>query len=365
MSETHESPLRVSLGERSYEIHVAPGALARAGELIPRPGDSTAFIITHPIVARLHGKALAAGLRGLPAETILVPSGERQKSIRRAALLWDELLRRGADRRSLVIAFGGGVIGDLAGFVAATYMRGVPYVQIPTTLLAQVDSSVGGKVAINHPRAKNLIGAFHQPRLVLADVLALSTLSARNYREGLAEVVKHAVIADADLFAWLEQNAAAILQRDPGVLARLVRRNCEIKAGVVSADERETGLRSTLNFGHTAGHAVESLASYGQLRHGEAVAIGMMAAARIARLTGLFPEAEEARLGALLAAFRLPVRIEGASAAAVLDVMRADKKSLGGLPRFVLPTRIGHVEFGREVPAAVVQKALEEVGARD
>jgi 3-dehydroquinate synthase len=261
-----------------------------------------------------------------------------------------------------VVAFGGGVIGDLAGFVAATYMRGVPYVQIPTTLLAQVDSSVGGKVAINHPRAKNLIGAFHQPRLVIADVTVLSTLRSRDYREGLAEVVKTAAIADADLFSWLEQNHAAVLARGAEALTFVVRRCCEIKAGVVEADERESGPRAILNFGHTVGHALEALAGYGVMRHGEAVAVGMTAAARISRLLGLLSGDDEDRLVGLLSACALPTRLPVIPVAAVLDAMRADKKAVRGRPRFVLLRGIGRAEWGCEAPPEVVQKALADLG---
>jgi len=357
------SAVTVALGERSYQIHVGRGLLAESGRLIASPSSGRAFVITHAIVDRLHGGALRTGLGRLEAQTILVPVGERQKSLRRAAALWDELLARGADRRSIVVAFGGGVIGDLAGFVAATYMRGLPYVQVPTTLLAQVDSSVGGKVAINHPRAKNLIGAFYQPLTVIADVSALATLRPRDYREGLAEVVKTAIIADAELFRWLEEQQRAVMARDPDALAHVVRRCCEIKAQVVQADERESGARAMLNLGHTVGHALEALGGYGRLRHGEAVAIGMVVAARIARRLGRAPEATEERLLRLLAAFGLPTRIPGAPAAAILAAARADKKAIAGVPRFVLPRGIGRVEWDQEVPVEVVKTALKETGA--
>jgi 3-dehydroquinate synthase len=353
----------VALGERCYRIHVGRGLLAESGRLIASPRGGRAFVITHAIVDRLHGGALREGLGRLEAQTISVPVGERQKSIRRAAVLWDELLARGADRRSTIIAFGGGVIGDLAGFVAATYMRGLPYVQVPTTLLAQVDSSVGGKVAINHPRAKNLIGAFHQPLAVIADVAVLATLRPRDYREGLAEVVKTALIADADLFRWLEEQGRLVMARDPDALAHLVRRCCEIKAHVVAADERESGPRAMLNLGHTVAHALEALGGYRRLRHGQAVSIGMVVAARIARRLGRAPAATAERLVRLLGAFGLPARIPGAPAAAILAAARADKKAIAGIPRFVLPRGIGRVEWDREVPVEVVKMALKETGA--
>jgi 3-dehydroquinate synthase len=293
----------------------------------------------------------------------LVPSGERQKSLRRAAALWDALQAAGADRRSIVVAFGGGVIGDLAGFAAAAYMRGVAYVQIPTTLLAQVDSSVGGKVAVNHPAAKNLIGAFHQPRLVLADAAVLRTLRARDYRSGLAEVVKHAALADAEMFAWLETDIRAVVERDPSAIARMVRRSCEIKADVVRSDERESGLRAVLNFGHTVGHALESVVGYRALRHGEGVAIGMVAAARIGQHLGTCSQEVGDRLASLLEALRLPTRIPGTPTAAILDAMRSDKKVVAGAPRFVLPRAIGRVEAGRGVPPETVRRVLIELGA--
>jgi 3-dehydroquinate synthase len=359
----------VALGDRSYRIHVGRGLLAQSGRLIASPPGGRAFVITHAVVDRLHGGALSKGLGRLEAQKILVPVGERQKSLRRAALLWDELLARGADRRCLIIAFGGGVIGDLAGFVAATYMRGLPYLQVPTTLLAQVDSSVGGKVAINHPRAKNLIGAFHQPLAVIADVAVLGTLRPRDYREGVAEVVKTALIADADLFRWLEEQQGLVMARDPDALAYLVRRCCEIKAQVVAADERESGPRAMLNLGHTVAHALEALGGYGRLRHGEAVAIGMVVAARIARRLGRgqetrsFPTETEERLVRLLGAFGLPTRIPGTPVGAILAAARADKKAIAGRPRFVLPRGIGRVEWDREVPVEVVKTALTETGA--
>lgn len=357
-------PVGVELGDRSYEIHVGPGLLARAGDLIAAAaGGGRRFVVTHPVTERLHGESLRRGLGAVPYETVLVPSGERQKSLRRAAALWDALQAAGADRRSVVIAFGGGVIGDLAGFAAAAYMRGIAYVQIPTTLLAQVDSSVGGKVAVNHPAVKNLIGAFHQPRLVLADAEVLQTLRARDYRSGLAEVVKHAAIADAEMFAWLETDSRAAAGRDSSAIARMVRRSCEIKAEVVRRDERESGLRAVLNFGHTVGHGLESVMGYRALRHGEGVAIGMIAAARIGQLLGMCSAEVGDRLAALLEALRLPTRIPGTSLAGILNAMRSDKKAVDGAPRLVLPRDIGTVQAGCGVPPETVSRVLAELGA--
>ena len=365
----HPSPapagrlFRVDLADRSYDIHFGPGLLARALPLVAdvvRP--SRAFVITHPALQRLHGAALL-GPAAFPLDVLLVPPGERQKSLRRASRLYDQLLAGNADRRSVVIAFGGGVIGDLAGFVAATFMRGLPYVQVPTTLLAQVDSSVGGKVAVDHPGAKNLIGAFHQPRLVVADSGVLRTLPARDYRAGLAEVVKHAVIADSDLFLWLQRTVAPLSRRDPAAVAHVVRRSCEIKAHVVRRDERETGLRAVLNLGHTVGHALEAVTGYRALRHGEAVSIGLVAASRLARDRGLLPPGPAEELERLLAAFRLPTRVPQCPLPALLAAMRADKKAAAGVPRFVLPRAIGRVDIGVEVPEHAVANVLLALGA--
>lgn len=362
----HPICVPVALGKRSYRVMIGPGLLAQAGELMARAlGAPRAFVVTNPVVHRLHGATLARGLGGLQAEVLLVPPGERHKTLRRAGLLYDHLLARGADRRSAVVAFGGGVIGDLAGFVAATYMRGVPYVQIPTTLLAQVDASVGGKVAVDHPKAKNLIGAFHQPRLVVADTEALGTLPPREYRAGLAEVVKHGVIADPALFAWLEESAAALARREEGAVMHVVARSCEIKADVVRRDEREEGLRAILNYGHTVGHALEAVTGYRVLRHGEAVAIGMVVAARLARGLGMCEQRECQRLERLLEALDLPARLPSVPASALLMAMQADKKALGGAPRLVLPRAIGRVEVVSGVRRSALRRALVALGAQD
>jgi 3-dehydroquinate synthase len=356
------STVRVELGARSYEIHIGPGLLPCAEELLGavlRP--SRVFVLTHPAIARLHGRALMGALGA--AEVLLIPAGERQKSLHRAARLYDELLTRGGDRKSVILAFGGGVIGDLGGFVASTYMRGLPFVQVPTTLLAQVDASVGGKVAVDHPQAKNLIGAFYQPRLVIADSGVLQTLPARDYRAGLAEVAKHGAIADATLFAWMEASVGAIAARDPEAIGHMVSRSCEIKAEVVHQDEREAGLRAILNFGHTIGHALESITGYRVLRHGEAVAIGMVAVARLSAALGLCEREVSERTEALLTALRLPTRIPGIPVAEILRAMQTDKKAVSRTPRFVLARRIGCVEVGGGVPSEPLTEALVSIGA--
>jgi 3-dehydroquinate synthase len=354
--------VHVELGPRSYAIRIGRGVLDEAGPSLVAQGLAhRVFVITHPALWRWHGEALAASLAGVPVEALALPPGERQKSLRRAARLYDELLARGADRSSTVLAFGGGVVGDLAGFVAATFMRGLPYVQVPTTLLAQVDASLGGKVAVDHPRAKNLIGAFHQPRLVLADSEVLRTLSLRDYRAGLAEVVKHGLL-EAKLFAWLEASVPQLRARDPEAIGHIVARSCEIKAEVVRQDERELGLRATLNLGHTVGHALETSTTYRRLRHGEAVAIGLVAAVRLSQAVGLCGPELGDRVQTLLEALHLPVRMEGLTAEEVRAALAADKKAVGGVPRFILLRAPGCVETVSDVPPAALFEALRAIG---
>ena len=292
----------------------------------------------------------------------VVEPGERSKSWEALPPIFAALLDLKADRRACVVAVGGGVVGDLAGFAAASFMRGVSLIQVPTSLLAMVDSSVGGKTGVNLPRGKNLAGAFHQPAGVLIDPAALGTLPAREFAGGLAEVVKYGVIADADFFAWLEANAAAVLAREAAVLVPLIARCCELKAAVVAADEFETtGLRATLNYGHTFAHAFENLAGYGTLSHGEAVSVGMTCAARLAVARGLIEEEVFARQTALLTRFGLPVTLPAACAFAPADVlaaMRTDKKSVAGALRLILPVRLGEVRVFADVPEEEVTGAL-------
>jgi 3-dehydroquinate synthase len=359
-----EQRVRVGLGDRSYDIWIGPGLLPRLGELAAEAVPAgRLFVVAHPRLERLHGAALLASLEPRLGGVLHVPAGERFKTLHRAERLYDELLALGADRTSVIVAFGGGVIGDLAGFVAATYMRGLAFIQVPTTLLAQVDASVGGKVAVDHPKAKNLVGAFHQPRLVVADTEVLRTLSGRDYRAGLAEVVKHGAIADADLFAWIESSQQVLERRDPEAVAHAVRRSCEIKADVVARDERESGLRAILNFGHTVGHALESLTGYTTLRHGEAVAIGMAAAARLSERLGLCEPGIAARLEAVLAGLRLPIRIAGLRADDIIAAARSDKKAVGGALRLVLLRRLGEVEVVAGAPEEEIRRVLISLGA--
>jgi 3-dehydroquinate synthase len=366
--------VHVSLGERSYEIAIVTGELpsfaARLQAWLAARGFKNAsgrpvLIVTDGHVCHQHGAAVGASLHlaGFPCEIAILEPGEQTKSLTHASELYDKLVAMQADRQTVVVAVGGGVIGDLAGFVAATYARGVPLVQVPTTLLAQVDSSVGGKVGINHPRGKNLIGAFYQPLGVFLDTAVLDTLPVRDYRAGLAEVVKYGVILDGSFFEYLEANLAGINLRTPEVLRHIVSRCCRLKADVVERDEFErTGLRAILNYGHTFAHAFEALGGYGELLHGEAVSIGMTCAARLAENLGRIDKTVAARQTALLEAVGLPTRLPESmklDPPAVLDSMRLDKKSVSGRLRFVLPGRLGQVELVDNVAESDVRAILE------
>jgi 3-dehydroquinate synthase len=356
------SSLCVNLGERSYDIAVTSGNPEGLGPFTRdrARGGLLAFVVADTNVtahARSAAEALAAAGFRTALETL--PPGEAQKSLTVASGLYDRLAELHADRRTLVAAVGGGVIGDLAGFVAATYNRGLPLLMVPTTLLAMVDSSVGGKVAVNHPRAKNLIGTFHQPVGVWIDTAWLATLPEREYRSGLAEVVKYGVILDADFFAYLEAERAAVLRREPAAVRQVVTRCCRLKADVVEKDEREeTGLRAVLNYGHTFAHAFETAAGYGGWLHGEAVAAGMVCAGRLAERRGLIGPETTARQVRLLEAFGLPVAPQPWPAEALLATMRSDKKALAGRLRFVLPRRLGEVALFDDVPEADVLDVL-------
>ena len=371
--------VRVNLGDRSYDIAIGSGLSGELEESLPRwlelhgyrVGEQPmALLVTDQNVRSPHGEAIAAQLdeAGWHVRMVTVHPGETTKSLEATADLYNHLVDMPADRSTVVIAVGGGVIGDLAGFAAATYNRGIPFVQVPTTLLAMVDSSVGGKVGINHPRGKNLIGAFHQPLGVLIDTDYLTTLPDREFRAGLAEVVKYGVILDSAFFHFLEQHAAEIVARDPAALRRIVASSCELKAAVVSQDEYErTGLRAVLNYGHTFGHAFEALAGYGELLHGEAVAIGMQYAARLAVKLDRIPQGIVDRQEQLLVTLGLPVSLPEThrwSADEVLAAMRLDKKALGGKLRFVLPTRLGHVELVPGIDEAIVRQVLTDAALK-
>jgi 3-dehydroquinate synthase len=359
--------LRVNLGPRSYDIAVASGDAGLAPFLRScRPKLSGAFVVTDQNAA-VHADKLVAALKGVggKAQVVTLPPGENTKRLDMAARLYDELAAGASDRQTLVVAVGGGVVGDLAGFAAATYNRGLPLFMVPTTLLAMVDSSVGGKVGINHPLGKNLIGAFHQPAGVWIDTRTLDTLPDREYRSGLAEVVKYGVILDADFFAWQEANIAAMLERRPDALCRLIARSCRLKADVVEQDEREeTGLRMVLNYGHTFAHAFEAVGGYGAWLHGEAVAAGMVCASRLAQKLGLIGSDVTRRQVALLRALDLPVAAKPEwPAGDLLAAMYRDKKTQAGKLRFILPTRLGEVRAVDDVPEALVVAALTAEGA--
>ena len=362
-----EGAEQVRLGERSYPIVIEPGCLADLHGCVG-PGEASFVRTGHVIIVTDHhvaphwGPELADPLESCCRVTrITVPAGERSKSVEQAEHVWQELARAQADRSSVLIALGGGVVGDLAGFAAATYMRGIRFIQVPTSLLAQVDSSVGGKTGINLPRHKNIVGAFWQPQLVWVDPATLATLPEREYRSGLAEVVKYGVILDADFFHHLETAVGALKDRDPASLTSVIRRCCQLKAAVVAEDERETtGRRAILNYGHTFGHAFESVLDYGRILHGEAVAVGMMCAADLAVRLSLVNRAFVDRLGHLLSALELPLRLaHPAPTDRILAAMRGDKKQREGELRFVLPRRMGEVEVVGGVPEPLLREVLE------
>lgn len=335
--------IRVELGQRSYPIHIEKGIISSIGPMLRDLGlRSRAAVVTNPRVGGLYARAVCGSLEaaGIAPAVITAPDGEEYKTLEEASKVYDALIGRRMERTSPVIALGGGVIGDLAGFVAATYLRGVPLIQMPTTLLAQVDSSVGGKTAVNHPKGKNLIGAFYQPRAVFIDPDVLKTLDEREMRAGLAEVIKYGVIWDERLFSFLENNAQKLLE--PGdELITAIERSCRIKAEVVGADETESGLRSILNFGHTFGHAIEALSGYGTFKHGEAVAIGMHMAARFSAMLKLCTEETVERIRGLMLAVGLPVEGPDIPASAFIESMRLDKKVEGNRIRLVLIKGIG------------------------
>ena len=351
--------LTVALGARSYPIHVGAGLLARSGELLAALPAPYVVVVTNPVVAQHHlaplqGALAAAALRH---DVIVVPDGEQHKDWATLHHVHTRLLELGADRSTTLLALGGGVIGDLAGFAAATYQRGVPLVQVPTTLLAQVDSSVGGKTAVNHPLGKNMIGAFHQPLLVLSDTDTLRTLPQREYVAGIAEVIKCGAVRERALFEWLEMNMERLLERDPAALAHAITESCRIKAAIVAADERERGERALLNFGHTFGHAIEAGTGYGAWLHGEAVAAGMILAARLSQRVAGLSAAEGDRLHALVARAGLPVLPPSLPLTRWLELMLRDKKRDQGTMRFVLLRTLGSGAVG----AAIAERDLRAV----
>ena len=358
--------VRVKLGERSYDILIGRGLIEQAATYFTAAKlGKRGIIITDTTVEQLYANKLVAALEagGFAIKLLTIPAGELSKSLRQANRLLEKMPGLGLDRHSFVVGLGGGVAGDLAGFVAGTFLRGLPFVQVPTTLLAQVDSSVGGKTGVNLPQGKNLVGVFHQPRLVLADTGTLATLPERELRAGFAEVIKTGAIYDAKFFGWLEENYRRVLRREPAALAETVRRCCEIKAAVVGADEREGGLRAILNFGHTIGHAMEALADYTGLLHGEAIAIGQVAAARLSRQQSGLSAAEAQRIQVLLERAGLPTAAsaKGQEIERLLAAMRLDKKVSDGQVKFVLARKIGEVLWGQAVPEALIRQTLADL----
>jgi 3-dehydroquinate synthase len=352
--------LDVRLGKRSYPILVGPGLLGDPALLAEHAGAGKLLVVTDDVVGPLWLPRLEQGLAGRSFEVCVLPGGEAQKTLGNVAVIIDALVAARLNRDGMVLALGGGVIGDIAGFAAASYQRGIAIVQVPTTLLAQVDSSVGGKTGVNHAGGKNLIGAFHQPAAVLADTDTLSTLPERQLRAGLTEVVKAALVADAEFFDWLEANLPRLLAKESAALAHAILRACAIKAAIVAEDEREQGRRALLNLGHTFGHAIETGAGYGAVLHGEAVAAGLVLAAEFSARLGRLAGADARRLRELLAAAGLPVDPPRLGAARMLELMAMDKKVKGGALRLVLLDGIGRAALADDYPREALERLLEE-----
>lgn len=354
--------IRVELGERSYNIVIDSNILDGIGKTIERFEFSKRLgLVSNPTVYKLYGSTVSAALResGFDITEIIIPDGEEYKSLMWAEKIYEELLKSKLDRKSALLALGGGVIGDITGYAASTYMRGIDFIQVPTTLLAQVDSSVGGKTGVNHKLGKNMIGTFWQPRCVWIDIDTLRSLPQREFLSGLAEVIKYGVIWDEELFAFLEENREKILGLDKEALAFIIRRSCEIKADVVSRDEREGGLRAILNYGHTIGHAVETVTGYRKYLHGEAVAIGMHIEARLSHLMGYIGEEPVRRIKKLIEAYLLPAEPCGdAGVEGLLGAMQLDKKTVGGAVTFILPEKIGSVRIEKGVPAGLITESV-------
>jgi 3-dehydroquinate synthase len=349
--------IEVSLAGHPYDIHIGPALLGQLDRYVAPLAPSSVMIVTDRAVGRLYGETVLGVLRRVaPAAICELPGGEEAKDLDTVRTVIDALVEARADRKSVVVALGGGVVGDIAGFAAAIFMRGIRFVQVPTTLLAQVDSSVGGKTGVNHPRGKNLVGAFHQPAAVVADTDLLRTLPDRELSAGLAEIIKHGLLADATYFGAVERAMPRLLACDPDALAETIARSCEIKAEIVARDERESGERALLNLGHTFGHAIEALTGYGRWLHGEAVGCGLCLAGDLSHRLGAIAADDVERITSVVASARLPTRIAGLSKAAAIDSMRGDKKAQAGSIRFVVLERIG-----RAVQRTVPDQALDAV----
>lgn len=356
--------LEVDLGDRSYPIYIGTGLIDQPNLFSACEKATSIYIVTNTTVAPLYAKRLTKTLEtlGKPVRTIILPDGESYKDWENLQLIFDDLLKFGADRQTMLVALGGGVIGDMTGFAAASFMRGIRFIQVPTTLLAQVDSSVGGKTGINHPLGKNMIGAFHQPTAVIADLNTLKTLPPRELSAGLAEVIKHGAIADEQFLEWIEANTSALLACNTDAMAHAVLRSCEIKSAVVSADEKEGGLRATLNFGHTFGHAIEAGMGYGEWLHGEAVGCGMVMGADLSHRLGYISEAQAGHLKNIIKSMNLPTEPPKFGSARYMELMQVDKKTEGGQIRYVVLEKIGKAKI-QSVPDTQVIATLTATGA--
>ncbi|MFN7981520.1 MAG: 3-dehydroquinate synthase [Vicinamibacterales bacterium] len=355
-------PVRVSVAtpSRQYAITIGDGVLSHLNQILDEvKAPKRRFVVSSPTVWRFHGERFAAVSK---AEPILVPDGERYKQIPTVSRVWEALIKANADRASTLITFGGGVIGDLAGFAAASYLRGIALVHVPTTLLAQVDSSIGGKVGVNHPLGKNLLGAFYQPHAVIVDPQVLGTLPRREFRAGLYEVIKYGMTSSPTLFERVARDKKAIFARVPEVMTAIISEACKIKADVVTADEKESGLRRILNFGHTAGHALESVTKYRRFRHGEAVGYGMLVAAELAVARGVLAESDRQALASLIASLGPLPPIGDISIAQMLEAMTHDKKMVAGKLHYVLPTAIGAWTIVDDLTEKELKKALTHLG---
>jgi 3-dehydroquinate synthase len=355
--------LQVELGDRSYPIYIGSGLLSQSELLVKHIKSRQVVVVTNETIAPLYLDAVLKNLQGYIVETVILPDGEQFKTLDYVTQIFDKLLASKFSRNSTLIALGGGVIGDMGGFAAACYQRGIPFLQIPTTLLAQVDSSVGGKTGVNHPLGKNMIGAFYQPQCVIADADVLDTLDERQLSAGLAEVIKYGLIRDADFFEWLENNIDALLARDKTALAFAIERSCRNKAEIVAEDETETGIRATLNLGHTFGHAIETGVGYGEYLHGEAVAIGTCQAADLSRRKGWLDDADVARIIALFKKARLPVNPpEQIDSERFLELMAVDKKNVDGQIRLILLNKIGAATLPVDVNQELLELTLKTYG---
>ena len=360
---TNTEQIDVQIEPWPYKVHVGENVIDQLDKILTAAGSTgKRFIISSQPIWQLHGDLIANAVHG--EERILIPDGERSKNLQNVSRLYESLIRGGADRASTIVSVGGGVIGDVVGFAAATFLRGVQLAHIPTTLLAQVDSSVGGKVGVNHALGKNLIGAFHQPIVVVADPLLLKTLQRREFRAGLYEIVKYGVIASRELFDFVSQGLPAIFKRESKILVPIISKSCRIKANIVAKDERESGLRRTLNFGHTIGHAVEAVSRYRRFRHGEAIAYGMLAAADLAVSRKIFRESDREKLATLIANLGPLPSVRDLSVSEIIEAIRRDKKVIKGRLHMVLPIKIGETIIVADITARELQRSLRAIGIR-